>query len=46
MGEEKKTQIISRFFITADGDVVVSDLWEEIYQNLVEEVEGELVFKD
>lgn len=44
---EAKSGPLSRIFITADGDLVVSDLWDELFGELVDEEEGgELVLRD
>ena len=38
---------LTRVFITESGDLVVSDLWEELARDLFEEDEGgELVLRD
>jgi len=39
--EEKENQIVTRIFIKNDGDIVVTDLWEDLFQALVQEKGGE-----
>ncbi len=38
-------QILTRVHINEEGDVIVSDLWEEIFEELFTEEGGEIVFK-
>lgn len=43
---DSSPRVITRIFINADGNVIVSDLWEEIYANLVKEEGGDIVLRD
>ncbi len=43
---DNQESILTRIFINEEGDVIVTDLWDDVYQILFQEEGGEIVFKD
>ena len=39
-GNNKEKKILTRIFIKEDGDLLVTDMWEEIHKDLIQESGG------
>lgn len=43
---DPSTQIVSRIFINSEGDLVVTDMWDDLFEAFFQEQGGEIVFRD